>query len=160
MRLLRLGLLVSAATLALATSQAFSAAAGQKAGGDQPKPQVEFVTVNELKKLIANNEPISIIDVRGQSAYVASDKRVKGALHVNSRKLEHRAKNLPRDREVVTYCSCRGDSTSIRAARRLLEIGFSRVRVLRGGWDAWVDSGGQVEPRLGPPSGSSTGKRS
>jgi len=32
-------------------------------------------------------------------------------------------------------------------AQALLAKGFKHVRALKGGWDAWVQGGGQVEPK-------------
>jgi 3-mercaptopyruvate sulfurtransferase SseA len=32
-------------------------------------------------------------------------------------------------------------------AQILLQNGFARVRALKGGWNAWVNSGGDVEPK-------------
>lgn len=173
MRLQRLGLFpwASVAVLVLGAFMSASVAAARETGqapnitaqkGDAAEPtktQVEFMTAEQLKVRIAKNEPTLIVDVRSQSTFIASDKRVKGALHVNPRRLKLRARHFPRDREVVTYCSCRGDATSIRAARLLLEMGFKRVRALKGGWDAWLEAGGQVEPRLGSATSYSSEKR-
>jgi rhodanese-related sulfurtransferase len=49
--------------------------------------------------------------------------------------------------EVVTYCECPADEAAIIGARSLLTNGFKRVRVLKGGWNAWLKAGGQLKPR-------------
>jgi len=46
---------------------------------------------------------------------------------------------------IVTYCRCPGDSTSMTAARRLDTYGIEGVKVLDGGYDAWVAAGGALE---------------
>lgn len=129
-----------------------AATAGSNTQVNPPKPaaanqgaEVEFITVSELKARIAKNDPISIIDLRSANAYAGSYQKIKGALHVKPRKITMRLETLSRDREVVTYCACQADATSIRAARTLLDLGFKRVRVLKGGWNAWVEGGGQME---------------
>ncbi|HJY30108.1 MAG TPA: rhodanese-like domain-containing protein, partial [Pyrinomonadaceae bacterium] len=57
-------------------------------------------------------------------------------------------KDLPKDREIVTYCSCPKDESSIAAAQILQASGFKRVRVLQGGWQEWMRVNGPVEPRV------------
>jgi len=115
-----------------------------------PKPdqtqKVEFIAVEELKKRIANNNPVTIVDVRGQDAYLQSDKIVQGAIHSQVRRVVHRLREVPRDSEVVTYCACPADEAAIIAARSLLSSGFKNVRVLKGGWNAWLEAGGQMRP--------------
>jgi len=119
---------------------------------DEKKSPIDVMTVDELKTKVNANEPILIIDVRNQESYANSDTRIKGAIHVNARKLKYRLgfapfKDVPKDREVVTYCDCPSDESSIHAAQVLLESGFKRVRVLKGGWHEWRKASGPVEPR-------------
>jgi rhodanese-related sulfurtransferase len=118
-----------------------------------PKPKqeqqtpVEFIAPEELKAKIANNEPLTIVDLRGANVYAQSEKTMEGAIHAKVRKVVHRLRSIPRDREVVTYCACPADEAAIIGARSLLANGFKRVRVLRGGWNAWLQAGGQLRPR-------------
>jgi len=118
----------------------------------QSKPEdVHFVTAEELKAKISRNDPVAIIDVRATSGLLESDNKIKGAVYVKLRRLRSRLgmpplKDVPRNREVVTYCACPNDEASIRAAQVLIEAGFTRVRVLKGGWVTWKKVNGQVEP--------------
>ena len=118
----------------------------------QAKPaEVQFLTAEELKTKISRNEPVAIIDVRATSGLLESDNKIKGAVYVKLRRLKSRLvmpplKDVPRNREVVTYCACPNDEASIRAAQLLLEAGFTRVKVLKGGWATWKKINGQVEP--------------
>jgi rhodanese-related sulfurtransferase len=118
-----------------------------------PKPKqeqqtpIDFIAPEELKAKIANNEPVTIVDLRGANAYAQSEKTMVGAIHSKVRRVVHRLRSIPRDREVVTYCACPADEAAIIGARSLLANGFTRVRVLRGGWNAWVQAGGQLRPR-------------
>ena len=109
--------------------------------------QVEFISPEELKAKIARNEPIAIADLRGPSSYAQSDSIIKGSVHAKFRNIAHRLREVPRDREVITYCACSADEAAILAARELLASGFKRVRVLKGGWTAWLQAGGQVQPK-------------
>ncbi|HET8646077.1 MAG TPA: rhodanese-like domain-containing protein, partial [Vicinamibacteria bacterium] len=79
---------------------------------------------------------------------------IKGALRITLRWLRSRLgyaplRDIPREREVVTYCACPADEASIRAAEVLLQAGFKRVRTLKGGWEAWLAAGGPIEERPG-----------
>lgn len=145
----RIGLLV---LIFVATCQSLSLA-GQTALGIKPKPKdeqaapVEFIAPEELKTKITKNEPVSIVDLRGPSVYAQSDKTIVGAVHAKVRRVVYRLRGFPRDREVVTYCACPNDEAAIIGARSLLANGFQRVRVLKGGWHAWLQAGGQLRPR-------------
>lgn len=130
-------------------------AAGIRAQEQTPAvkaPAVDFVTAAELKAKVVNNEPVTIIDVRGSESYAASTTTIKGAMHFKLRRLKSRLtfaplKDVSRDREIVTYCSCPQDESSIAAAQILKSSGFKRVRVLQGGWQQWLRISGPVEPR-------------
>lgn len=118
----------------------------------QKAPSFVTITVEELKARINNNEPVAIIDVRGSEGYAASKTTIKGALHFKLRRLKSRfkfspLKDIPKDREVVTYCACPKDESAISAARIFQETGFTRVRVLQGGWTEWVKNNGPVQPK-------------
>ena len=119
----------------------------------QTPAAVDMITAEELKAKLASNEPVVIIDVRSPQGYAASTTTIKGAIHFKSRKLKSRLKyaplkDLPKDREIVTYCACPNDESSISAAQVLQASGFKRVRVLQGGWNEWLRAKGPVEPRI------------
>lgn len=65
-----------------------------------PQTESERITIDEFKALLAKPEPVVIIDVRGEAA-----KKIKGALHIPLPELESRLSEIPRDREIVTYCA-------------------------------------------------------
>jgi rhodanese-related sulfurtransferase len=115
-------------------------------------PEVERITVEELKAKLAKNEAVTIVDLRAVDNFVQSVDKIKGAIHLKARRLRYRLsfapfKDLPRDREIVTYCACASDEIAIRGAQVIMEAGFKRVRVLKGGWQAWLKAGGQVESK-------------
>ena len=60
-----------------------------------------------------------------------------------------RIDEFPDDREIVFYCACPNDASAALATRRLMDRGYSRVRPLRGGLDAWAAAGYEIESRLG-----------
>ena len=118
----------------------------------QTSPAVEMITAEELKAKLAENQAVTIIDVRSSEGYAASKTTIRGAMHFKLRKLKSRLayaplKDLPKDREIVTYCACPKDQSSISAAQILQASGFKRVRVLQGGWNEWQRANGPVEAR-------------
>lgn len=118
----------------------------------QSTPAIETITAEELKTKLTGNQPVMIIDVRSSEGFAAATNTVKGSIHFKLRKLKSRLhhaplKDLPKDREIVTYCACPNDESSIAAAQILLASGFKRVRVLQGGWQQWLKARGPVESR-------------
>jgi rhodanese-related sulfurtransferase len=118
----------------------------------QTDPAVQMISAEELKTKITANQPITLIDVRSADGYANSNSTMKGSIHFKVRKLKSRLafpplKDLPKDREIVTYCACPNDESSIAAAQILQAGGFKRVRVLQGGWQGWLKANGPVEPR-------------
>ncbi|MFP5247911.1 MAG: rhodanese-like domain-containing protein, partial [Thermoanaerobaculia bacterium] len=57
---------------------------------------------------------------------------------------------LPQDKLIVAYCTCKAEELSLEAAMALArKHGFERVAVLHGGYPAWKDAG---YPTEGAPS--------
>src|SRR5262245_43058359 len=108
----------------------------------QPVP-VNMITAEELKTKMASNEQVMVIDVRSSEGFANSATTMKGSWHYKLRRLKSRLhyaplKDLPKNREIVTYCACPKDESSISAAQILQAAGFTRVRVLQGGWNEWL----------------------
>lgn len=115
-------------------------------------PNIEIITAEELKSKLLKHELVTIFDVRNSDAYSTSNDRIKGAIHVKTRRLKYRLgleplKGIPKDRTVVTYCSCPHDESAINAAKVLLDAGFTQVRALKGGWQEWLKVKGPIEAR-------------
>ena len=75
------------------------------AQGEPKSAEVERITVDELKVMLAENKPVTIIDVRSPSTYDATDTKIKNAVRIPLDEIEARLKEIPRDREIVTYCT-------------------------------------------------------
>ena len=96
------------ATKTQTTSQMDTAAPAQKASeapqAAQPA-EVERIPVEELKEKLAKNEPVFIIDSRSQGSYDATETRIKGAIRIPIDEVESRMAEIPRDKEIVVYCT-------------------------------------------------------
>ena len=58
---------------------------------------------------------------------------------------------IPRDRDIILYCSCPNEVSSARVALLLQRKGISRVRPLLGGIDAWRERNYPTELAWPPP---------
>lgn len=58
------------------------------------------ITIDEFKSLLAEGKPVVILDVRGEI-----DSKIAGAKHIPLDELATRMNELPRDRDIVTYCA-------------------------------------------------------
>ena len=63
------------------------------------------ITVAELKRLMDAGESPVIVDVRNRSAHLHDPRRIPGALRMTIDEIGERLAELPRDREVVLYCT-------------------------------------------------------
>jgi rhodanese-related sulfurtransferase len=97
------------------------------------------VTVEEFTRLRAEGK-VFVLDVR-----YGIETKIKGAAHMPLDQLESRLSELPKDREIVTYCSWPQEHTSARAAQILRDKGY-KARALLGGFAAWTSAGGETEP--------------
>jgi membrane protein DedA with SNARE-associated domain/rhodanese-related sulfurtransferase len=103
------------------------------------------ISVADLYALIEAGASPLIIDVRSSTARELEPRWIPGALHVPLQDMAHRLKELPRDREIILYCTCPSEASAARVAKILMNHGFKKVRPLYGGLDAWVAAGYGVE---------------
>lgn len=99
-------------------------------GGETP----HVIQADELHARLQSPVPPVILDVRGRSAYFGE--QIPGSVHVLPDQIVQWADGQPRNREVVTYCTCPGEGTSGRAVRQLTKLGFN-ASALERGLDAW-----------------------
>jgi membrane protein DedA with SNARE-associated domain len=63
------------------------------------------ISVDELKRLMDAGESPVIVDVRNRSAHLHDPRRIPGALRMTVDEIDERLRELPRDREIVLYCT-------------------------------------------------------
>ena len=66
---------------------------------------------------------------------------------MDAAELEEAIDVIPRDREVVLFCSCPNEATAAQMAMRLRNLGIKRIRPLAGGLDGWRERGFPLQPR-------------
>jgi membrane protein DedA with SNARE-associated domain/rhodanese-related sulfurtransferase len=103
------------------------------------------ITVTELRKQVEAGEAPLILDLRSSAAIEQDPNLIKGAIHLSLDDIEKRQSEFPRDRDIIVYCSCPNEVSSARVALRLQRKGFTRVRPLLGGIDAWREQNYPME---------------
>jgi membrane protein DedA with SNARE-associated domain/rhodanese-related sulfurtransferase len=91
----------------------------------------------ELKNWIDSSEPVYVVDLRDPYELLAEPFTLPGALHFAPGDLTARHHEIPRDRDIVLFCSCPSEATAAKTALTLFRLGIQRVRPLRGGYDEW-----------------------
>ena len=103
------------------------------------------ISVADLYELIeAGDQPI-VVDVRSNTARTLQPRWIPGAIHVPVDDVAKHLAELPRDREIVVYCTCPSEASAARVAKLLINHGFKEVRPLYGGLDAWIEAGYAVD---------------
>jgi membrane protein DedA with SNARE-associated domain/rhodanese-related sulfurtransferase len=97
------------------------------------------ITVAELRKLQDSGDNPVILDLRSTAELHRDPELIKGAVHLTLDDVHERRYKIPPDSEVVVYCSCPNEVTAARVTLMLRKQGFTRVRPLLGGLDAWRD---------------------
>ena len=86
--------------LALLMGVALSCARASAQEGAPKQTPPDRVSLEEFRAMLADKKPVFVLDVRHEF-----DRKIKGAAHIPLDELESRLSELPREGEIVTYCS-------------------------------------------------------
>jgi len=103
--------------------------------------RISRITVEELKEKMDEGEEVMVVDLRHPLDFDADPETIPGAFRIDAKELEEKNDRLPRDREVILYCTCPNEATSARLALLLRRQGIKHIRPLQGGLDAWREQG-------------------
>jgi len=100
------------------------------------------ITPEELKEKLDAGEKILVVDLHGGLDSPRGHQGIPGAVCIDPQRLGQRANHdrrrpMPRDCEVVLYCTAPHELTSARLALELRRRGIEHVRALAGGLRAW-----------------------
>lgn len=99
----------------------------------------------ELKRLIDGGQQPYIVDLRHPLDYLPDPRILPGAVRYTPDALVLHSADIPRDRDVILYCTCPSEATSAKMALIMRKQGIYRVRPLRGGFDSWKKLGFPLE---------------
>jgi rhodanese-related sulfurtransferase len=95
----------------------------------------------ELKEMLDCIPPPYIVDLRHPLDYLPDPRVLPGAIRIGPSEIARHAQRIPRDRDIILYCTCPSEETSAKVALQLHRLGITRVRPLRGGFDGWKKAG-------------------
>jgi membrane protein DedA with SNARE-associated domain/rhodanese-related sulfurtransferase len=105
------------------------------------------ISIPELLALMGGPEAPVILDVREQSAR-RREGMIPGAVGADLSALDEIARAYAPDDEVIVYCACPNEASAAVAALHLKRAGFTNIRPLFGGFDAWVAAGLPLEQEV------------
>ena len=91
----------------------------------------------ELKRQLDSGEQVYIVDLRHPLELLPDPFTLPGAFHFSPDSITERHMEIPRDRDIVLFCTCPSEATAAKTALTLHKLGIERVRPLRGGYDEW-----------------------
>ena len=95
---------------------------------------MESITTTELRIILTGDFKGLLIDVREPEEHAVA--RIEGARLIPLKTLPDELASLPQDREILVHCKAGGRSA--KAVQLLLDHGFTRVKNVTGGIDAWL----------------------
>ena len=98
------------------------------------------ITVDELRGLIERKQDPLIVDLRVASDRARDGGSIPGARAMELSDVDRELSQFPKDREIVFFCNCPNEASAASAAKVLIDLGYTRVRPLLGGIDAWNDA--------------------
>jgi rhodanese-related sulfurtransferase len=104
------------------------------------------LTAEALHALLAAKQELLIFDVRQPLDLLAYPEMIPSAQRIPPDDVLTKPSLIPKDKDVVVYCTCPSDKTSREVLRRALALRFFRVKFLKGGLEAWKMKGYPVEP--------------
>lgn len=107
------------------------------------KKKIRETNVAEIAARLKKGDRFHFVDVREDDEWRSG--HAKGAIHLGKGVIERdiEAAIPDKDAEIVLYCG--GGFRSALAAESLLEMGYTRVLSMDGGYRVWVESGQPTE---------------
>lgn len=108
------------------------------------------ISPEDLHGLLESDKNLMVLDVRLPLDLLSNSTIIPGATWLAPSEVITNPAVIPRDKDLVVYCTCESDKTSRAVLRRSLALGFQRIKFLRGGLQGWRAKGFPVEPYLKP----------
>lgn len=102
------------------------------------------ITAEQAYKLY--NAGVVFLDARIEADYNFG--HIKGAVSLPYNRIDEyisRISNLPKNSTLITYCDGVGCDASIELAKKLVELGYTNVKIFYSGWNDWKDNNYPVE---------------
>ena len=113
---------------------------------DRRDMELHSITAEALHSLLVSNREVLLYDVRLPLDLLADSEIIPGATRIPPKELLENPLLIPKDKDVVVYCTCPGDKTSRKVLHTAEAMRFFRVKFLKGGLAGWKAGGYPVEP--------------
>lgn len=112
-------------------------------GIDPNGPPVETMSLADARTLLDAGQAV-FIDLRPGAEYTAG--HIAGALTITAADLYAQIDAHPTGTRIITYGDATRADTAERGAQIFMDLGYSNVIALRGGFQDWLQAGHPVEP--------------
>jgi rhodanese-related sulfurtransferase len=117
---------------------------------DRRKLERYSITPEALRDLMASGNEVLVVDVRQPLDLLGDSVIIPGARWIAPEDIRANPSLLPKESDLIVYCTCPSDETSHIILRRALAMGFLQIKFLKGGLDGWREKGFPVEPYTKP----------
>lgn len=117
--------------------------------------KVIFIENDQVLPLAESLVSPLFLDVRSVESYAQS--HLPGAINIPLSELEKQRTEIPRQKSIFVYGN--NDYTSYQGGVRLFDLGFFGARVIRGGYELWVEKKLPIETPEKAPSSTPTPQR-
>ncbi len=108
----------------------------------EAKGRITEVTPADTIARRSADPSVVLIDVREDREWNLG--HAAGAVHMSRGTIESKIDSaVPRDATVILYCA--SGNRSALSAESLMQMGYTKVASMSGGFRGWVDAGGEVE---------------
>jgi rhodanese-related sulfurtransferase len=108
------------------------------------------ITPEALHELMVAHHDVVILDVRQPLDLLTDSEIIEGAQRLSPQDATENPALIPKDKELVVYCTCPSDKTSraiaLKAQSLVPDVDLNRVKFLKGGLAAWKAKGYPVVP--------------
>jgi len=123
-----------------------------KAKGAVKRHKEEDLTIGaaEAVALVQSDANARLLDVRSERSFLNSELMLKDSVRLNLDRPQTDAERLaiPKDAQLLLYCTCPSEQTSLRVARELRSGGWEHAFAVVGGYDALIEAGLTTTPKV------------
>ena len=113
---------------------------------DEAKSRIREVSAAETQARLKENPETKLIDVREDNEFAAA--HAAGATHLGKGIIERDIETVVPDKDTELILYCGGGYRSALASDTLQKMGYTNVWSMAGGWRAWQEAGGEIDPQI------------
>ena len=111
------------------------------------KQEIKAKTIEpEVLNELLNSNQVKLYDVRQPLDFLAQPEIIPGAKRIPPKDIPEQTSSFSRDQDSVIYCTGGDNDTCKMVLGKARALKFKRVKILKGGLEAWKTKGFPVEP--------------